>query len=271
MAIDSQSETQTQVQLEPADTGSASVIENEFPTYRAVSARAVTSVILGMASVFCFTSLWFLLLAAVAVVFGWVALRTIKRLPEILTGSGLAKTGIGLALVFGLTALTRTVVENAVLTYGAGQFSKGYVEILKSQPLATALWYKQSTAYRKEKTPDQLIEELKGTKSPGGADQFSEESGPVLAIKEVLKKPNTEIHFSAIESNLVDGLTHYANALIDIDTPDGEKFALLQLIKDPGSGFSDWRVREINFPYKPASTGVLQEKKEGDDGHGHSH
>ena len=269
MAIDTRSETQTPVPADPINAPTGSIIENEFPTYRAISARAVASVVLGMASVFCFTSLWFLVLAAIAVGFGWVALRAIKRLPEILTGSGLAKTGIGLALVFGLTALTRSVVEDVMLSYDASQFSKGYAEILKSQPLATAIWYKQSAAYRKEKTPDQLVDELKNTPSPGGLDQFAEESTPVLAIKEELKKPQADLHFAAIESKLVDGLTHYANALMDIDTSDGEKFALIQLIKEPNAGFGNWRVREITFPYKPASTGVQQEKK--DDGHGHSH
>ena len=271
MAIDTQSETQSQVPADLADTRTASVIDNEFPAYRAISARAVVSVILGLASVFCFTSLWFLLLAAISVGFGWAALRAIKRVPDILTGSGLAKTGIGLALVFGLTALTRSVVEDVMLTYDAGRFSKGYVEILKSEPIAKAIWYKQSVAYRKEKTPDQLIEELKGSKSPGGGDHYSEEIAPIVAIKELLKKPKSAIHHTSIESKLVDGLTHYANALVDIDTPDGEQFALLQMVKDPGSSFGDWRVREITFPYKPASTGVLQEKKADDDGHGHSH
>lgn len=261
MAIDSASH------LGASSDPETSVIENEIPAYRAISARAVTSVVLGMASVFCFTSLWFTLVAAAAVVFGWAALRAIKRLPEILTGSSLAKTGIGLALVFSLTAITRAVVEDVMMTYDAGEFSKLYVATLQNEPIASAVYFKQPPSYRKEKTPAQLEEELKKSKSPANNDVYATETAAIRSIKEELKKPNAGIHFSKIESKLIDGATQYANALVDIDAPDGEQFALLELMKEPGAGWGEWRIREIRFPYKPASSGVRQEKK--DDGHGH--
>lgn len=266
MAIDSQ--TQPQIGS-PGDPGS-SIIENEIPAYRAISARAVTSMVLGLASVFCFTSLWFLLVTAASVWFGWAALRAIKRMPDVLTGANLAKTGIGLGLVFGLSAVTRTVVENAMITYDAGQFAKKYVEVLKTGTPGEAVWYKQSPEFREEKTVEQAEAELKKTKNPTIPDVYAQETGPIVAIQELLKQPKSEIHYSAIESSLVDGLTHYANALIDIDTPEGEKFALLELVKTPTGKFGDWRIREIIYPYRKASAQAQSDKKP-DDGHGHDH
>ena len=268
MAIDSNSSTGSISDLE------SSVIENEIPTYRAVSAGAVTSLILGLASVFCFTSLWFLLVVAASIFFGWNALRTIRRLPDILTGASLAKAGIGFGLVFGLSSITHIIVTDAMLNYEASQFSKKYVEILKSEQLPLALWYFQPVDYRKDKTPEAVVEAMKKEKNPTTPDVFASETAPVRAIKERLKGPNEEIHFSKIETKLSDGLTQYANALIEFDGPgskdfpEKEQFALLELLKAPGAGRSDWRVRGIKFPYSPASTGLQIEKKM-DDGHGH--
>jgi len=249
------------------------VIENEIPAYRAVSAGAVTSLVLGLASVFCFTSLWFLFLVAASVLFGWNALRTIRRLPEILTGAGLAKAGIGFGLVFGLTSATQLVVEDVMLTYEASEFAKMYVNVLKSEPLPLAVWYLQSPDYRKDKSPEDVVAEMKTQKNPSTPNVFATQTVEIQAIKERLKEPNQEIRFSKIETKLVDGLTHYANALIDLDgpgtkgNPEKEQFALIDMIKTPGGGRKDWRIRTVKYPYIPASAGLQAERK--DDGHGH--
>ena len=263
MAIDSQPA------LEPARD--SSVIENEIPAYRAISARAVTSVVLGLASVFCFTSLSFLLLVLVAVLFGWSALVAIRRYPEVLTGAGLARTGMALALLFGITASTRQLLEWWVLKREAGSFAAMYVDHLKKDSLATAAWYMQSVAYRKDKAPDAVLEEMRQVKTP--PNYFDSQTKDILNIKARLQEPNQEIHFARIESQLTDGLTQYANALVDLDGPanakyPAEEFALLELVKDPNAGRDDWKVRAIRYPYKPASLEVQPEHKD-DDGHGH--
>ena len=253
----------------PPGSLDAPIIENEIPAYRAISAGAVTSLILGGCSVFCFTSPWFLLVVAASVFFGWRSLRTIRRLPEILTGTGFAKTGIGLALVFGLASTAQLVVQDLMLTYEATQFAKNYVEVLKSQPVDLAIWYRQNPDYRHDKQPATVVEDLKKAKDPSKPDVYAAEAQPILSIKEKLQGPKQEIHFSKIESKLVDGVTYYANALVDIDGPDGEQFALLEMSKAPNGGMGDWKIREIRYPYKPASLGVQAEKKADDDGHGH--
>ena len=251
------------------------VIENEIPAYRAISARAVSSLVLGLCSVFCFTSLWFLLVVAASVVFGWVALRAIRRLPDILTGSSLAKAGIGLGLVFGISATAQVFVQDIMLSYEASEFAKMYVDVLKTHPIADAIWYLQPPDYRKDRTPDQLVEELKKAKSPSTGDTYGTLTAEIRAIKDRIKEPNQEIHYSRLETKLADGLTSYANALVDLDGPatkdfpDTEQFALIEMVKGPNAGRNDWKVRSIKFPYKPASMALMTEKK--DDGHGHSH
>ena len=55
MAIDEKASSQTD---DPAD---AAVIDNELPAYRAISPGAIVTLVLGIASVFCFTDFWFLL------------------------------------------------------------------------------------------------------------------------------------------------------------------------------------------------------------------
>lgn len=252
-----------------------SVIENEIPAYRAISAAAVTSLVLGCCAVFCFTSLWFLVVVAVAVLFGVQAIRSIKRLPDVLTGTKIAQTGIGLALAFGLSATAQVLAEDWMLDREASAFTRMYLDVLKNKPLATAVWYTQAPDFRKTKTPDEVVEELKKAKNPTNQSVFDEQTDEIQAIKRRLAAPQQEIHFRRIETKLVDGLTHYANALVDVDGPataefpEAEQFALVQLIKPPGGGSGDWRIREINYPYKPATAGLHKEQK--DDGHGHSH
>ena len=146
--------------------------------------------------------------------------------------------------------------------------------MVQKESLANAVWYQQEPAYRKEKTPDALLEELKKVKTP--PDFYSGQTRSIEAIKARLAEPNQEIHFAGIETKLIDGLTHYANALVDLDGPasakfpDKEEFALVSLIRSPNAGGEDWKVRSITYPYKPASLGLQAEHKD-DDGHGHSH
>ena len=107
----------------PAPTSSA--IENELPTYRAISNRAVFSVICGVLASFSFADLTFLVFAVLAVVLGLMANVAIKRHPDLLTGRRLANAGIALGLIFGLTVITYTTVQNFILGREAAKFAAG--------------------------------------------------------------------------------------------------------------------------------------------------
>ncbi len=259
----------------PAATESLAppAIDNEFPTYRAISSLAVFSLVFGLASVFSFASLWFLLLAGAAVVSGWMALRKISRFPEILTGASYARVGIGVALLFGLSSITNYVAEEILTTVDAQRFAQHYIEIIKDQPVGLALWYEQGLEYRKVKTPDDVVEEIKKSKNPGTEDPYGQKTAGFVAIKNRLKSSGQELRFSKIESKIVHGITIYANALIEVDGPvtatyPKKQYGLIMMSKAPGVGKYDWVVQDFKFPYTPESVGVEVPHAD-DDGHGH--
>jgi hypothetical protein len=267
VAIDQTPSSSTSDQIPKA------AIDNEFPTYRAISSLAVFSLIFGLLSVFSFASLWFLLLMAGSTITGWLAIRRIRRVPEILTGRSLAVVGIGVGLLFGLSAITHEVVQEILTSMDARNFANHYMEILKEKPISLALWYEQNIEYRTQNSPDKIVEEIKkAAKSPSGGDNYLTKSTPYVQIKERLKSPGQELHYSKIESKLILGLTTYANVLLEVDGPVTKEFpkkeyALIQLTKQPGAGKYDWVVKEFKFPYTPSSATV--EVPHEDDGHGH--
>jgi len=256
----------------PADSLTGPAIDNEFPTYRAISSTAVLSLVFGLASVFCYADLWFLLLAGGAVLLGWMAIKKIQRFPEVLTGTGLARVGIGIGLLFGLTSITRALTQDLVINYDAGIFARSYMEILKDQPVKMALWYQQPPEYRKdkEKDPDAMVQEMKASRDPASGDAYLAKSAPILAIKERLDGGKGKMTYDGIETKAIDGLTTYANALIKLELtptqehPEKEVYALLRMVKYT----DEWIVKNVDFPYTPKSVVATVEKPH-DDGHGH--
>ncbi len=269
MAIDPNAPTST------TNPGPAPVIENEIPAYRAISALAVTSLVLGSVSLLAFADLRFLLVAGVAIAAGLLGLRKIRRYPDILTGAGMARVGIALGAVFAASSITSDVAAGLLLDRSAGQFARQYIDVLKDQPIAAAIWYQQPPELRKTKQPDELVEDMKkNSKSPSGGDAFAERTAALRKLKDRIKGQGEKINYSKIESKYVDGLTHYVNVLIDLDGPgseqfpEKEEFALFELVKANGGGAGDYVVKEIKYPYKPASVVAAPVHKD-DDGHGH--
>jgi hypothetical protein len=145
--------------------------------------------------------------------------------------------------------------------------------VIKDKPVSVAIWYQQPTEARKRKSPDEIVEEIKKSKSPMTTDPYGDKSAGIQQIKDRLKVQGQAIHFSKIESKAIDGLTTYANVLLEIHGPEskehpGEQYALIQMVKYPNSGRKDWVVQDFKFPYTPASAVVSVPQKH-DDGHGH--
>src|SRR3954447_2179230 len=63
------------------DPLAGSVIENELPTYRAISPRAVLSLLCGILAIFSLAHPFFYVFAILAVVLGFTADRNIQRYP----------------------------------------------------------------------------------------------------------------------------------------------------------------------------------------------
>ena len=108
--VDSWRPTRRPVKCWPSPLA-GSVIENELPTYRAISPRAVFSLICGILALFSLAHPFFYVFAVLAVVLGLSADRNIQRYPDMLTGRGLAKAGAAMGLIFGLGVFTVTTVQ----------------------------------------------------------------------------------------------------------------------------------------------------------------
>ena len=115
-----------------SELADSSPIENELPTYRAISSRAVLSVLCGILSLFSIANSFFFIFAVLAVVLGFTADWNIQRYPDILTGRRLAQTGVALGLIFGLGIFTVSSVQGFIRARNAESFAKHYAEVFKN-------------------------------------------------------------------------------------------------------------------------------------------
>jgi hypothetical protein len=266
----------TEPNLTAASPESATVpvspIENEIPTYRAISAQAVLSLICGILAVFSFSHWIFLSCAAAAIVLGILADRKIVRYSDVLTGRGIAQAGIALGLVFGLSAITITVVQDRILVREASKFARTYEDVLTKGTFEDAIWYGQPPVYRNQKSPQDLVAELR--KSRPGSGMFDLEQQSLTKLRQRLGE-GAQIHFSEIEQRGKENMNVYAAALFELHPqgskplPEGEQHAMVLLKGIPKNRQYEWWVEQVAYPYKPAS--YRPEVKPVDDGHGHGH
>jgi len=252
----------------------SSPIENELPAYRAISSRAVLSVLCGILAVFSIASPFFYIFAVLAVVLGFTADWNIQRYPDILTGRGLAQTGAALGLIFGLGIFTVSSVQGFIRTRNAGSFAKYYAEVFKTGTLADLLWLEYPPVVRKSVSAEDVMKKAQSKKE---AMMYEMKHGPLRNLKKRLdSSKDQEIHFVRLENEARDGLTLVALALFEVhgpeskDFPQKEEYALATLkgTSEDGKGY-EWWVDDFQYPYKPA-TATLPEKPV-DDGHGHAH
>lgn len=277
------SQTETTVRSELADRGSP--IENEITSYRAISSLAVTSLIFGLLSFLCFASVTFQLFALLAVFFGFLGLRSVRRYPELITGSGLARAGIMLGIICGLSAITITTVQSQMRVSEARKFAEMYLQVVKDGSLAQNAWYRLDPEARANTKPENMPETMT-TPGPDGRSTFEMFTTPVAAIKEKLgSAPTANLRLDKIERHGVEGLTPWASVLLRVEgLPDHEhkqgesehdheaeeaKGHALVYIKGKNiDGRTQWWIDEFVYPYKPMSQVIAS--KPIDDGHGHS-
>jgi Domain of unknown function (DUF4190) len=258
-------------------TGSSTVpaIENEIAAYRALSPGAIVALVCGVLSILSFASYYFLAFSVAAIVLGVLADRKIQRLPEILTGRGLAQAGVGLGLMFGLTAVTVSTVQDFIRASQAKTFAHTVEDLLKKGPYDQLIWYSQPAAVRARNTPEKLLKDM--SKDAQSAMSLNERYGALKQLSESLKAPENEVHFKGLEGHGEDGLDSYAGVLYEVHFPkaekpeDKERFALA-VIKGVKSktGVLEWYIDSVQYPYKPQSFSGPAPKAV-DDGHGHAH
>jgi len=275
VATDQKSST---VEIERGSPGS--VIENELPTYRAISVRAVLSLICGALAIFSFAHPFFYLASILAVALGFLAHRAIRRNPEMLTGARLANAGIALGLVSGLITATYTTVQTYVRTHQAEQFGKHYAQILESPTIAEIITYHLHPDGRKEKGPDYMLKQMESS-SPKDKMMVEQRFGQLLALRRRLQSSNDQhVKFVRIEAVGEDEgrgneIPIFALAVFEVDGPATKDFPeqkqhALAILKARRAGRQyDWWVDDVKFPYTPKT--YTPPTKAPDDGHGHAH
>jgi hypothetical protein len=252
----------------------ASAIENEIPAYRAVAPGAVFALILGLIAVLSFASLYFVAVAALAVVVGFLADRKIQRFPKELTGRGLAQAGVGLGLIFGLTALSIDGAQGFVRGRQATAFARTFEQVLQKGTFEQVIWWGQSPLGRKNETPEKLVADM--TEKPQNAQMFETRYASVRELKKRLNVPGATVHFEGLEEHGLDGLNPYAAALYEVHNPspskpeEAEQYArafIKGMTNDKGQ--LEWWVETLAFPAKPGTFQAPTPKA--DDGHGHAH
>jgi hypothetical protein len=252
--------------IDREDVASGPVIENEIPTYRAISARAIFSVACGVLSVGSFAHWVFYIFSILAIGIGIWAHRKINQLPDVLTGKGLANAGIFLGLVFGLVSGTFSTVQYLVQDRQAKLFAAKYAEVIKAGDLGEMLWYNSHPDNRKGKTGAELKEEMDS--KPQDKMALQRTMGPISQLLKLQERissaPGTDVHFARVEA-LGEEPTHgpevlvFAFALFQIDGPTTKKFPepreyVLAIMKARPKGKEyEWWVESVVYPYTPQS------------------
>jgi hypothetical protein len=258
----------------------ASPIENELPTYRAISNRAVFSVICGVLASFSFADLTFLVFAVLAIVLGVLANRAIRRNSDVLTGGRLANAGIAMGLIFGLTVITYTGIQAFILKREAAKFALEYAQVLQGKSLGEVLLYRDPPERRKDQNPAEKQKEL-DTMKERDRMMLEQRMGPLMNLHKALQH-GARIHFLNVEGqgadeSLTGGVYYYAAVLYEVEaaaargaqgTPQ-DQYALALLKGRPRGRHYEWWVDDIRFPYQPKS--YQMQAKPVDDGHGHAH
>lgn len=250
----------------------APAIENEIPTYRAIHAMAVLSLILGILSALSFVHPAFVLAGGAAILTGVLASRTIRRLHDVLTGRGLAQAGIALGLVFSLSAVTIGQVQSFLLTRDVRRFAERYRLVLAGRNLAETLYWVQPPDFREGKTPQEALDSLQKQSRP---DEFAQRFSTYQKVLDRLAAPGQTIRIDAIEGQAVEGVSPFGSVRLRLSGPDGragappEEFALLLIRASTEHGHHAWYVEDLRYPYQPSS--YAPQPKPADDGHGHGH
>jgi hypothetical protein len=251
-------------------------IENEIPTYRAISPRAVLSLLCGILSLFSLAHPFFYSFAILAVVLAYTADRNIKLYPELLTGRSLAQIGAAMGLIFGLGIFTYSTVQGLLRTRNAQGFANYYATVYRTGGLGDILWWGMHPVQRSSTTPEEVLQKMQTGKKQDTA-AYEMRSASIRNLKKRLdSSKDQEMHFLKIEREGDEGLTHVALALFEVhgtpskDFPNAEEYALafLKGVSRSGKGY-DWWVDELVYPYKPQTADLPESKI--DDGHGHAH
>lgn len=240
----------------PIKTDNDSPIENEIPEYRAIHVGAIGSLILGLMSILCFVSPYFLVAAVSAVLLGGLALRKIRRNPELMTGARLANLGILLGLIFGLSATTVTVIRTTLIGRQATQFAGVFAKSLEDGNFAEAIYWQMQPYFREGKSPAEAVQVMQQQLSEDFETDTRVESARKVMHR--LKDPGQYLHILGIEAKGFDGLNPFAYIILHLhgspsDEWPADEYAMIEVRNDKRGGTNEWWVDSFNYPYEVGS------------------
>lgn len=236
----------------------APALDYVVPAYRAVSPLAVVSLVLGLFSVLCFASLNFLIAAVGAAVSGGLALRNIRRFPDMLTGQGIAQAGMALGLIFGMAAFSSSYLQYFLQKREATRFAEAILAMIREQPFENYVWYQAPPAEREKVTPQKALAEFRSSApDPMMADG---QLAPYKSLKDRLDLPGQQVSLERLLHVGPDGLGVSAYALYKISGPTSEQvkqdeeYALGRFKANVENGRYAWRLETIEYPFTPAES-----------------
>lgn len=284
----------TPIANRPESTDSGSPIENEIPSYRAISALAVTSALLGVVSALCFVDLNWLPAAALGLIFGVMAERKIRRRPDALTGRSFAQAGIALSVIFASSSFAYSQWQSYHLHRSVTRFARTFTQTLNetksAKPLDTTrvMFYLMPPAERAALAPEDVS---------NAVQQMFKDSMSLKEVDQAIRSlflragQDKAIRFEEIENAAYQDMAAMASVLLTIDNgpshaeghgpedghaherlkagEEGLDHALVVLRGVTDGATPGWFVEQISYPYTPKSYKPVVKKAT--DEHGHSH
>lgn len=183
--------------------------ENELSGYKAINGAAIFSIVMGVASLLMFVDTNFFFVPLLAVVFGALALRRIKKFPEVYTGLKMAQAGIGLSVLFSLVAFSIGFAYQFNLNKDAQAYADSLADVIKSRRPEELLFLKVPESQRGDLTPDKLIAQ----RMEGGVEGKMSVETDLKPLKQIVadrESPGASLAFDQIELAGYDKLTPFA-------------------------------------------------------------
>ncbi len=221
---------------------------DELGTYCSLSAMAVVALVVGLLSPLVFVSPLLLVVPLAAIGAGILALRRIASSGGGLTGAGLARAGIALAIVCGGASLTREWVRDQIFCRQADAVAERWLSALSTDSPSKAI---------ELLTPEAVASKLKPTGiSAVIAQTFDNELVAAVLRQDSLAQALTqlsvdgEIRFSRLSAIVVPGAVGprvvmslaAASLTATEDQAAPTPFSMILIRLNDASGKARWRV-----------------------------
>ncbi len=236
----------------PAIATPETSIDGEYTAYRAIQPLASISLVFGIFSILCLLDLSFWPLVVIALASSGVAIRQIRKYPDLLTGQTPAKIGASLAIGFLLAASSINVTQYMINRTRASQFGTGFAKVLADEPLETLIWWELPAQARRSSTPEEAYENM--VKQAPNPELLRPKVDPLKSLKARLAStPNQVVTFQGVKEIRVEELNVLASLLYDVTGPTSEAYPepkqeLLVFLKgNNASGTFEWSVESLRL------------------------